>query len=240
MRNKRSGECCSRNSWGDFDEESFAGRRRILGDGPVQCCAGSRRERAGQSAGGMQGRDRSLQELCVSRRLSRHDFLERFYNYYRLEWGHDVAPADPKAPPSRRAEWPATPETIPPYPFTEWPYGGSTSLGVTRPSSVDSPLMSALGNTQRRKLDERQSHPGLWLAQRRREFQQPTRFVAAMRRRPMITTPTRCSSTRRSSISNVCPTPCRRIISTGVFDSRRSTVKTIATPQPSDSGAISF
>jgi Putative beta-barrel porin-2, OmpL-like. bbp2 len=74
-------------------------------------------------------------------------YFERLFNYYRLEWGHDAAPADPKAPPSRRAEWPATPESIPPYPFTEWPYGGSTSLGVTRPSSVDSPLMTAIGNT---------------------------------------------------------------------------------------------
>src|SRR5579859_4774477 len=46
-------------------------------------------------------------------------FWERFFNYYRLEWGHDSAPADPKAPPSRRAEWPATPQSIPPYPFTE-------------------------------------------------------------------------------------------------------------------------
>src|ERR1700678_3369773 len=75
------------------------------------------------------------------------DFASRLVNYYRLEWGHDAAPADPKAPPSRRADWPATPQSIPPYPFTEWPYGGSTSLGVTRPSSVDSPLMAALGNT---------------------------------------------------------------------------------------------
>jgi hypothetical protein len=74
-------------------------------------------------------------------------FMERLVNYYKLEWGHDSAPADPKAPPGRRAEWPATPVTIPPYPFTEWPYGGSTSLGVTRASSVDSPLMAALGNT---------------------------------------------------------------------------------------------
>jgi len=74
-------------------------------------------------------------------------FMERLINYYRLEWGHDVPPADPKAPPSRRAYWPATPETTPPYPFTEWPYGGTTSLGVTRPSSIDSPLMVALGNT---------------------------------------------------------------------------------------------
>jgi hypothetical protein len=30
------------------------------------------------------------------------DFFSRFINYYRLEWGHEAAPADPKAPPSRR------------------------------------------------------------------------------------------------------------------------------------------
>ena len=75
------------------------------------------------------------------------DFFSRLVNYYRLEWGHDAAPADPNAPPGRRDYWPATPQSTPPYPFTEWPYGGSSNLGVTRPSSVDSPLMAALGNT---------------------------------------------------------------------------------------------
>jgi hypothetical protein len=75
------------------------------------------------------------------------DFFSRLVNYYRLEWGHEAAPADPKAPPGRRDYWPTTPQSTPPYPFTEWPYGGSTNLGVTRPSSVDSPLMAALGNT---------------------------------------------------------------------------------------------
>jgi len=35
-------------------------------------------------------------------------FMERLFNYYRLEWGHEAAPADPKAPPGRRAYWPAT------------------------------------------------------------------------------------------------------------------------------------
>ena len=76
-----------------------------------------------------------------------HDFFTRFINYYRLEWDHDSAPADPKAPPSRRDYWPATPQSTPPMPFTEWPYGGTTTIGVTRPSSIDSPLMAALGNT---------------------------------------------------------------------------------------------
>jgi hypothetical protein len=75
------------------------------------------------------------------------DFLSRFINYYRLEWGHEAAPADPKAPPGRRDYWPATPQSVPPMPFTEWPYGGSTTIGVTRPSSADSPLMVAMSNT---------------------------------------------------------------------------------------------
>jgi hypothetical protein len=76
------------------------------------------------------------------------DFMNRLVNYYRLEWGHEAPPVDPKAPPGSRADWPPTPQSIPPMPFTEWPYGGTTNLGVTRPSSVDSPLMAALGNTQ--------------------------------------------------------------------------------------------
>jgi hypothetical protein len=58
------------------------------------------------------------------------DFMTRFVNYYRLEWAHDAAPADPKAPSSRRADWPTTPESTPPMPFAEWPYGGSTNLGI--------------------------------------------------------------------------------------------------------------
>jgi len=75
------------------------------------------------------------------------DFMTRLINYYRLEWGHEAPPTDPKALPGRRDYWPATPQSTPPYPFTEWPYGGTQSFGVTRPSSVDSPLMSALSNT---------------------------------------------------------------------------------------------
>jgi Putative beta-barrel porin-2, OmpL-like. bbp2 len=75
------------------------------------------------------------------------NFFTRLYNYYKLEWGQAGPPADPNAPPSRIADWPRTPETTPPMPFTEWPYGGTTALGVTRTGSVDSPLMAALSNT---------------------------------------------------------------------------------------------
>jgi hypothetical protein len=75
------------------------------------------------------------------------DFWTRLLNYYALEWGHADAPPDPTAPPGRRSGWTPAPQNIPPYPFTEWPYGGATSIGVTRPNSVDSPLMQAMAKT---------------------------------------------------------------------------------------------
>jgi hypothetical protein len=74
-------------------------------------------------------------------------FFERLANYYRLEDGQAAAPSDPDAPASRRDYWPATPQTTPPMPFTEWPHGATTALGVTRPASADSPLMAAIANT---------------------------------------------------------------------------------------------
>ena len=93
--------------------------------------------------------DPYLNYKCLDAYLG-DDFFTRFIRYYQLEWGHGVAPSDPSAPPSRRPDnvWPATPEASPPMPFTEWPYGGTQNIGVTRPNSVDFPLMVALGNTQ--------------------------------------------------------------------------------------------
>jgi hypothetical protein len=73
--------------------------------------------------------------------------FERLYNYYRLELGHGTAPADPNALPPAREGWPATPETVPPLAYTEFPTGALTSIGVTRPNSVDSPFMTAIANT---------------------------------------------------------------------------------------------
>jgi hypothetical protein len=84
---------------------------------------------------------------CLDKYLG-DGFFERLVNYYRLEWGHEAAPSDPKAPPTRREGWPGQPQTTPPMPFTEWPYGGATSIGVTRPNAVDSPLMAAMSNTE--------------------------------------------------------------------------------------------
>lgn len=72
---------------------------------------------------------------------------ERLGNYYKLEDGQAAAPADPKAPPSRRDDIPPAAQTIPPMPFTEWPYGGTSPLGASTPNATDSPLMVAMANT---------------------------------------------------------------------------------------------
>jgi len=76
--------------------------------------------------------------------------LVRFWNYQILELGKAAAPVDPSAPPappSIRDGWPAVPQTNPPMPFTDWPYGGTTLIGDNRTASVDSPLMVALAPT---------------------------------------------------------------------------------------------
>ena len=121
----------------DYEKTSFGGR--LVGS--------DRSEQRGSAADRNPcpyGGDPYKNYACLDPYLGT-DFFSRFINYYRLEWGHEAAPADPKAPPSRRRDrsWPATPQSTPPMPFTEWPYGGTTNLGVTRPSSVDSPLMAA-------------------------------------------------------------------------------------------------
>lgn len=74
----------------------------------------------------------------------------RFWNYQKLELGKASAPVDPTAPPAPSAVrdgWPVVPQTSPPMPFTDWPYGGTTLIGDNRTASVDSPLMVAIANT---------------------------------------------------------------------------------------------
>src|SRR5262245_21992343 len=83
------------------------------------------------------------------------------------------------AVPARRVGWSPTPQSTPPYPYTEWPYGGATSIGVTRPSSVDSPRSSC--EDRARQGDERRAYPGLWLDQWRRQHLEQQR--AARRQR---------------------------------------------------------
>lgn len=83
---------------------------------------------------------------CLDNYLS-EDFATRFWQYYKLEMGHAAAPVAPNTLSSHREGWPTTPESTPPMPFTEWPYGATTALGVSRPNSVDSPLMVGMGNT---------------------------------------------------------------------------------------------
>jgi len=83
---------------------------------------------------------------CLDKNLGT-GFWERVGNYYSLEWGQAAAPADPKAPATRRDDYPPQAVTIPPMPFSEWPYGGTPALGASIPNAADSPLMVGLADT---------------------------------------------------------------------------------------------
>ncbi len=80
--------------------------------------------------------------------------MGRLVAAYKDEWGLDAPPADPNAPPGRRPDYPPAPVTQPPYPFTEWAFGGANAIGATLPNSVDSPLMKALSPTPAGKFLE--------------------------------------------------------------------------------------
>jgi hypothetical protein len=125
-----------------------------LGLGVFASLGGAGRAAAAESCAGADGGPVSpyANYACLDNYLG-DDVFTRLLNYYKLEYGQATAPSDPNAPAQRRDDWPATPETTPPMPFTEWPYGGVTPVGVTRPGSVDSPFMTAIANTG----------PGQWL-----------------------------------------------------------------------------
>src|ERR1700761_6310244 len=73
--------------------------------------------------------------------------VARFFKYYGAEWGQAAAPVDPNAPPATRPGWTPPPQSAPPMPFTDWPYGATTTLGDNHTASVDSPLMTAIAHT---------------------------------------------------------------------------------------------
>jgi len=74
-----------------------------------------------------------------------HDsnFFWILYNAYADEWNR-MPPEDPNAPPTRSNRIATAPETSPPYPFVDWPFGATQVIGGATPNSVDSPLMKAL------------------------------------------------------------------------------------------------
>lgn len=76
------------------------------------------------------------------------NFFGRLYHAYADEWGKDSPVADPNALPGRRPlPFPPQPETVPPYPFTEWPMGGASNIGTSIPNAADTPLQSAIAPT---------------------------------------------------------------------------------------------
>lgn len=82
--------------------------------------------------------------------VSRADsFLGRFFAAYLDELnGRPNAPPGADRYASRRdLPFPPAPVTQPPYPFTDWPFGGASTIGGAAPNQVISPLMTALAPT---------------------------------------------------------------------------------------------
>lgn len=118
----------------------------LIPDAPIQVADAGSTPAPAASAGCTGPVDPYKNYACLDTYLG-DDVFDRFYNYYRLEWGEAGPPTDPNAPPGARDNFPPPPETTPPMPFTDWPYGGTEALGHTRPNGADSPLMMAIANT---------------------------------------------------------------------------------------------
>jgi hypothetical protein len=67
------------------------------------------------------------------------NFFERFFQAYKYDW-RGTPPTFGSAPPDKRGF--PSPLSTPPYPFSDWPYGGSPDIGA--PWTQSSPLMQAI------------------------------------------------------------------------------------------------
>jgi hypothetical protein len=75
-------------------------------------------------------------------------FVDRLANYYGQDWR--PAPPDPNAPAAPMPAMRVLPSPIdsPPFPFADWPYGGSQEIGA--PDSNSYPLMTAINGAKGR------------------------------------------------------------------------------------------
>ncbi|HYL83096.1 MAG TPA: TonB-dependent receptor [Candidatus Angelobacter sp.] len=80
----------------------------------------------------------SVSTSPISQQTDPPGFLKRLFKAYADDWRVTAASNDPPA--VRR--WNATPVDGPPFPFSDWPYGGSVVIGT--PWTQSSPLMQAL------------------------------------------------------------------------------------------------
>lgn len=69
------------------------------------------------------------------------NFFSRLINAYKQDWNPPASNASSSEPAPARRGFPA-PVTNPPFPFSDWPYGGSPTIGT--PWTQSSPLMQAI------------------------------------------------------------------------------------------------
>jgi hypothetical protein len=85
-----------------------------------------------------QSQDISGQSTPSDEKSAQGDFFHRLGTFYKQDW-RGTLPSAP-APPRRMLD---APLNSPPYPGSDWGYGGATAIGV--PDGNSYPLMSALG-----------------------------------------------------------------------------------------------
>lgn len=75
-----------------------------------------------------------------------NSFFHQLGRAYVADWSGN-SPGNPGTPPARR--WTPAPVSSPPYPFADWPIGGTPTIGV--PDTQTYPLMQAINENKSRE-----------------------------------------------------------------------------------------
>jgi hypothetical protein len=86
--------------------------------------------------------DQSGDAAATSPQTLNGNFFQRFFGAYKQDWNGTT----PSGPTPARRGFPS-PVTNPPFPFSDWPYGGSPTIG--EPWTQSGPLMQALWSGSR-------------------------------------------------------------------------------------------
>lgn len=133
-----------------------------------------------------------------SDRILTGTFFHRFAQFYSQDW----AGTNPAGPSETKRGLPPALDS-PPFPFSDWGYGGAPEIGA--PDGNTYPLMSALNlENSRTKSTDGSRAASISAPQPRIPSRSPTTFF-----------PTRSNSIRRSYTSSASPTQCKPVISTG-------------------------
>jgi len=74
-------------------------------------------------------------------------FLGRLYHAYADDRGYSAPWSDPNGPSGRRSYFQPQPLTTPPYPYIDYAFGATQTIGAVLPNSYEAPVMKAISPT---------------------------------------------------------------------------------------------